>query len=207
MKKEEFTKQINPFIPLGASELVVLWLIKHPIKLIIKNDRKTKLGDFRAHPSTNKINQITINGGMNPYAFLITLVHEFAHAEVHEKYGRKVQAHGAEWKKTYQLLMLPYMESHIFPDPLHSVLLKHLRNPKASSHGDLNLVRTLALFDTQQKQEVIYLEDLPENSEFELNGKIFIKGEKRRTRFMCVEKGSNKKYTVSALAEINWMQE
>ena len=110
--------------------------------------------------------------------------------------------HGIEWKRAYQKLIIPYFEKEVFPEPLRSVFLHHLQNPKASSHGDLKLVRVLAQYDKSTKPKGLYLENLDKGVHFKLNGKEFIKGEKRRTRYMCSEIGTKRKFTVSALAEV-----
>lgn len=202
MNKADFINSIKTYIPNGSEELVAQWLIEHPTKLIIKNDRKTKLGDFRSAGSKSGINQITINGGLNPFSFLITLIHEFAHAEVFEQYGRRAQAHGKEWKNAYRDLMQKYFELSLFPEPLYSVLKKHMKNPKASSHADQHLVRALAQYDPEEKSKGIFLEELTEGAVFEVNGRKFIKGEKRRTRYMCFEYNGKRRYTVNALTEV-----
>jgi hypothetical protein len=202
MERAEFIRVISPFVPLGTAEYIMDWVEKNPINLNIKNNRKTKLGDFRSPRHNGEAPRISVNGGISRFEFLITLIHEFAHYEVFKKYGRNAQAHGVEWKTAYQELMFPYIERNTFPEPLHSVFIKHMMNPKASSHGDLNLVKALAMYDLIGKKGS-YLEDLPMGARFELNGKIFEKGQKRRTRFMCTEIASKKKYTVSALAEVN----
>ena len=203
MKRAEFLKTITPFVPVGSPETIIDWVEKHRMQLSIKNDRKTKLGDFRGALRAGEVHKISINGGLNPFEFLITLIHEFAHLVVFEQYGRKAQAHGPEWKRAYQQLIIPYFELNAFPEPLRSVFLKHMRNPKASSHGDLKMVRVLALYDTADNTKITYLESLDEGAHFELNGKVFIKGEKRRTRFMCKEVITHKLFTVSALAEVS----
>ncbi len=202
MKREEFIKIISPFVPEETADSIFDWVQKNPVNLNIKNNRKTKLGDFRAARNSMEPHRISVNGGINKYEFLITLIHEFAHLEVYNKHGRRAQAHGIEWKTAYQELMFPYVEKNIFPEPLHSVFVKHMINPKASSHGDLNMVRALAQYDKADISKGLYLEALELGAHFELNGKIFVKGEKRRTRFMCTEVASKRKFTVSALAEV-----
>ena len=57
---------------LGADQFdVVEIFLASNVKFKIVNGRKTKLGDFRASASGEK-HQITVNGDMNPYSFLIT---------------------------------------------------------------------------------------------------------------------------------------
>jgi len=81
------TSEIYKYIPQEASKLVDELIQKHPFELKIKNNRKTKHGDFRTAP--NGILKISINKDLNKYRFLITLIHEIAHLASHKKYGNK----------------------------------------------------------------------------------------------------------------------
>jgi hypothetical protein len=202
MKRQEFIKAISPFVPEGSASLIADWLIANPIYLSITKDRVTKLGDFRGKNVDSHIPKVTVNGGLNPYSFLITLLHEFAHAETYKKYGRNHQPHGDEWKSAYYRLMVPYMDGNIFPEPLLRVLRKHMRNPKASSHADLTLVKALAVYDKPKITDTIFLEQLPIGSVFAIRDKKFTKGEKRKSRFLCTELETNRQFTVSAMAEV-----
>jgi hypothetical protein len=47
-----------------------------------------------------------------------------------------------------------------------------------------------------------FLENIPKNSHFLLQGKEFIKGDLRRKRFLCEEITSKKKYLIHTLAEV-----
>lgn len=203
MTKEEYSKKIEPFVPPNTSDIITDWVFNRRINLKITRGRKTKLGDYKISLKPNAIPSISINGDQNKFAFLITLLHEFAHAQVFEKYGHNTKPHGEEWKSEYREIMVPYFERDIFPEPLRNTLLKHFRNPKASSHADLELVKALAKFDTPSETHIIRLEELEEGATFLISGKILTKGEKRRTRYMCYETGNpNRKYTVSAMAEV-----
>lgn len=207
MNKEEFVSIIKRYLPEQAAEPVANWVFSKPVKIIIKNNRKTKLGDFRSKRYNETKHTVTINSGLNPYEFLITLIHEFAHLEVYEEYGRNVQPHGMEWKNAYRGLMIEYFELDFFPRSLAIVLLKHMRNPKASSHSDLNLVRELALYDEKTGKGSLYLEDLQKGEVFFHGGKVFSKGEKRRTRYVCTDTYTFRKFTISALAKVIRHQE
>nr|WP_313791522.1 SprT-like domain-containing protein [Lacinutrix neustonica] len=52
---------------------------------------------------------MTINENLNHYKFLITLIHEIAHFEAYKAFGRYIKPHGLEWKRTFQKLMLPFI--------------------------------------------------------------------------------------------------
>jgi len=203
MTQAEFIKKIEVFLPNGSAPMVADWIRSNPVSLAITRDRTTKLGDCRLPMNKNVKPRITVNGGLNPYNFLITLIHECAHAVVFLKYGHGPKPHGEEWKMAYQQLMLPYLQKpEVFPEPLHKVLVRHMRNPSASANADAKLVNALAAFDAPLQDGMLPLSELPQGCKFELNGSIYIKEEKRRTRFFCTELSTKKKYTVSATARV-----
>jgi len=200
MTQQEYIKALSRYVPEGSAKLLSKWIFEYNIQLTITRSRKTKLGDFRTNSRDNKL-RISINGDLNPYSFLITLVHEIAHAMVHKKYNKRVKPHGWEWKECYQSLMIEFFELDVFPRELAIALLKYLRNPKASSNTDQELFLALRKFDQDQNQ-ITYLKDLKEGESFVLNNILFRKGKKQRTRYSCINLSNNREYRVSALAEV-----
>lgn len=189
------------YLPTGSVDMVMDWIVENNVHLKIAKRRNTKLGDYRAPNSRNPNHRISINHNLNPFAFLITFVHELAHLIVWEKHKNKVAPHGKEWKMEYRILMEPVLNKSIFPDELIVVLNKSIINSKASSSSDLHLSRILKKYDPQS--EGSNLEDLPINTIFQTEtGISFIKGEKRRTRFICVRVQDNKKYLFHPLTPV-----
>ena len=178
----------------------VLELLKHDHLVIkIKNERKTRHGDYRKLP--NNKHQITINANLNTYRFLITLIHEIAHFEAYQHHGRYIKPHGKEWKRIFQHLMLPMLNPQIFPEPLLPLLAKHFKNPKATSDSDATLALALKQFDAPNGK--IYVFEVPLGSHFKLyNGKVFAKGNKRTKRYECVEVKTGKIYLFNPNAEV-----
>jgi len=174
-------------------------IVRHRCHLTITRDRKTKAGDYR-HPYGKNGHRISVNGSLNQYAFLITLVHEMAHLVNWERHGRKVNPHGNEWKMAFQEEMLPYLRDAIFPDELLNQLRIHMKKPKSATVRDLELMRLLRNYDEPSGK--VLLEDIPENEEFQLGNKRFIKKEKLRKRYRCELVGTGKVYLVSAIAEV-----
>ncbi len=192
-------ESISDFIPKNATFLVESLLSKDNLVVKVKNERKTKHGDYRQLP--NGLHQITVNSNLNQYRFLITLIHEIAHFEAFQNYGRLIKPHGKEWKMTFQHLMLPFLTPEIFPVELLPLLAKHFKNPKASSDTDTQLALALKQFDEDSNKTYVF--QLSSGQKFRLyNGRVFIKGEQRRKRIECVEVKTGKLYLFNPNAEV-----
>lgn len=96
--------------------------------------------------------------------------------------------------------MLPMLNDQVFPDDVLRVLASHMKNPKASSTSDNKLYLVLRRYD--QSPEGTLLRELDSGVTFLFNKKIYRKIEKRRTRSLCVELNSNRKYLISETAPV-----
>jgi len=193
------SNQLYNYLPTHAMLGVLKLLDTDDLSIKIKKERKTRHGDYRSLP--NGKHQITINSNLNKYRFLITLIHEIAHFEAYKAYGKFIKPHGVEWKRTFQHLMLPFLNPKIFPNVLLPLLAKHFKNPKASSDTDVNLALALKKFDAPNGKTYIF--QIPLGSIFKLyNGKIFKMGNKRVKRFECEEVKTGKLYLFNPNAEV-----
>ena len=191
--------QLEMHLPKAALQPVADILARYTVDVSIKNSRKTKHGDYQHR--LDGTDKITLNKTDNPYRFLITLIHELAHLVAFKKFGFAIKPHGKEWKDTYTLLMLPFLKTEIFPDPILRALAKHMKNPKASTDRDFKLVMLLKAHDKSPVKTYIF--ELPEGAIFKIyNGKEFIKGSKKRTRYECLERATNRRYMISPHAEV-----
>jgi hypothetical protein len=117
--------------------------------------------------------------------------------------GKKRPApHGKEWKTHFQYLITPLLNESIFPQEVLTPLTLHMKNPPASSTRDLKLMKSIKLFDLGDKTNVFHLEDVPDLQTFLFKNRKFQKIEKRRTRALCLELQSKRKYTIPLLAEV-----
>ena len=190
---------LQNFIPQAAFDQVTQLLSHDNLVVKIKQERKTRHGDYRRLP--NGKHQITINSNLNTYRFLITLIHEIAHFEAYKSYGKMIKPHGLEWKSVFQHLMLPFLRPEIFPMDVLPLLARHFKNPKASSDSDTVLALKLKQYDAPNGKTFIF--EVPEGATFRLyNGKLFRKGPKRRTRFECTELASGRLYVFNPNAEV-----
>jgi len=191
--------ELEKHLPANLAVEMLEILKKKNTQLTITKKRSTKLGDYRRPSSKVNYHRISVNGSLNKYAFLITLVHELAHLEVYEQYKNKVLPHGIEWKNTFGKMLSNLLARNIFPDIISIELSKYAQNPKASSVSDVNLMLALKKFDEGNSP---ILNDLPNQAVFQIGKKIFEKGKKRRTRYLCKELNTNRLYVISGLAEI-----
>lgn len=187
------------FIPAEAQLMVKELLTVDHLSIKVKNERKTRHGDYRQLP--NGKHQITVNANLNPYRFLMTLIHEIAHFEAYKAYGRQIKPHGKEWKRTFQHVMLPFLRPEIFPIELLPLLAKHFKNPKASSDTDAELSLALKLYN--EANDTTFVFEVPIGHTFKLyNGRVFKRGKQRRKRFECVELKTGKLYLFNPNAEV-----
>lgn len=198
MDRKNYHKILSEYVPEYSLEYVIDLLERYPLHLKITRERQTKHGDFRMQ--NNRQPQITINYNLNSYAFLITLLHELAHFINYKNHKRRVAPHGTEWKNEFKNLMSPLLRPEVFPDELLKVLSKHMIDPKASSNSDPKLVLALKKYDTPTDK--ILLHTLTPGTQFILNQMHLTLGEKRRTRYLCEEVKSKKKYLVNQNAEV-----
>jgi hypothetical protein len=194
------------YIPEKAVQPIVDWLHKNEVLLKISRERKTKLGDFRVEPN-GKRPRISVNFNLNRYAFLITLVHEMAHAEVfwNRRAFKRIQAHGPEWQKCFSQLMEPFLNTSIFPESLLPVLRNYFEKPKASSASDINLMLALKAFDEDSNS--LQLLELARGDRFIFRNQKFELIQKNRTRFQCRNLQNKRLYLIHGLAEVEISKE
>lgn len=204
-KSRTIRQALSDYIPEDAVQMAASWFDNNHVILRITRNRSTKLGDFRGAPS-DKPSYISVNHNLNKYSFLITLLHEMAHADVHFKYSRRIQPHGKIWKAAYQNIAAPYLQTNIFPDNLRNVYRNYLSNPQASSTSYLPLASLLKEYDNNSGEITVSM--LQAGALFEhSNGKIFRVIEKLRKRYRCFCIDNKKTYLFSPIAVIKPLQD
>lgn len=195
-EKVDLIKRLQRFIPEEASAAIAEKIIAENVKLTITKKRKTKLGDYRAPGQKIGYHRISINGDLNPYMFLLVLLHEFAHLEVWNNHKHRVKGHGDEWKDSYRKLYNDY--SQCFPEDVNEIILTHFKNLKATTCNDPYLTKHLMHMDSEDP--ILLLHDLEKNEKFETMGRAFQIISKRRTRYLCKDLMNKKNYLVSGSA-------
>ncbi|MBS1597824.1 MAG: SprT-like domain-containing protein [Bacteroidetes bacterium] len=200
-KKEAPLSYLQKFLPERSGQLVLDYLHQYKIHLTITRERKTILGDYR-HATDFEHHRISINGNLNKYAFLITLIHELGHLVTFMQYGNRVQSHGKEWKYAYRKILEHFIALNIFPEDILLAFQKSIHNLPASSCADEDLMRILRRYDANI-EGLLLVEQISEGRLFSIdNGKIFKKGKKIRKRFQCEEISTGKVYLFSPIYEV-----
>lgn len=188
------------YMPAPAAPIIAKWIDYFQCEFKISKYRTTKLGDYR-HPFKGKGHKISVNNDLNPYAFLVTTVHEFAHLLTWNEHKHKAKPHGLEWKNNFKKMMDPFFAKEVFPAEIHHTIINYLNNPAASSCTDLTLARALKKYDTHLS--TIRVEELTIDAVFTLkDGRKFKRGERIRKRYRCECLDNGKIYLFNPLAEV-----
>ncbi|MBW4891094.1 SprT-like domain-containing protein [Mucilaginibacter sp. HMF5004] len=198
-------KILETYLPPKAAPLISRWIDYFVCEFKVSRNRNSKFGDYR-HPYGSDGHRISVNYDLNPYAFLVTTVHEFAHLHTWNEHKHKVKPHGAEWKANFKRMMQPFFEMEVFPPDVKKAITGYLDNPAASSCSDLNLYRSLRQYDAP-KPDHLTVEKLPAKALFKLkDGRVFQKEERLRKRYRCVEISSKRVYLFSPVAEVELVE-
>ena len=170
---------IESYVPEGSHDILKNIVDRYSGNIRLSRSRKSKWGDFRW--IKNGMTSITINNDLNKDAFLVTLLHEIAHAQVYKWDSPEAKAHGKEWKIRFNNLLLPFINANVFKEEVSQALGKQLNEIKSN----------------------LTLEKLTFGSQFETNqGKRYRLGRKRRTRYECIELNSGLIFAVHPLTEV-----
>src|SRR6185295_7231652 len=192
-KKEVPIGQLQDYLPPGTYEEVLSYLRQYKVHLTAARERKSILGDYR-HSTHHANHRISVNGNLNPYSFLITLLHELAHLLTFEQFGNKVLSHGREWKAIYVNILAQFLQHRVFPNDIETELVRSLKNPAATTCAEDGLLRVLRKYDTKESHHRL-VEEIETNKLFRTyDGRVFKKQEKLRKRFKCVEIETGKVY-------------
>jgi hypothetical protein len=200
-RKEAPIDYLRRWIPEKAAELALEYLNHYHVHLTITRERKSVLGDYR-HATRNSNHRISVNGNLNTYSFLITLIHELAHLVTFMEHSNRVASHGKEWKAIYRKILEEFIRLGVFPTDILASLKKSLHNLPASSCADEDLMRILKRYD-DNSGGLLLVEQVAEGACFLLEDmRVFRKGKKLRKRYQCVELATGKLYLFSPIYEV-----
>ena len=199
---------LSHYLPDNTLEDVLGFINRYKVQLTITRARKSVLGDYRnAHGGEG--HRISVNGNLNKYSFLITLLHELAHLVTYEVHRHKVAPHGREWKDNYAIILRGFLEKQIFPADIAQELHRSLHNLGASSCSEPGLMRVLRNYDRETATIGLNLvEDLKPGQWFVTrDNKVYIMEKKIRTRYLCTAYPSGKQYLFNGLYEIKILEQ
>lgn len=204
-KKEVPIDHLQQYLPPGTSNAVTGFLQQYKVHLTIARERTTILGDYR-HRTNEANHRISVNGNLNHYSFLLTLLHELAHLLTFEQYGNKVLSHGKEWKFIFGGLLKQFINDDVFPPDIKTAVTSSLNNPAASSCAEEGLQRVLRKYNSEANNNQLVEEILTGSLFRTKDGRVFRKGEKLRKRFKCTEVKTGRVYLFSPVYEIELLQ-
>ena len=200
-KAQHSFEALKQYLPDRSFDLVMPLILAHKVHLTVTRERQTKLGDYR-NAWGGQNHRISVNGNLNKYAFLITLLHELAHLLAFEQFGNRIAPHGREWKRVYAGVLHDFLKQGLFPEDISQELMRTLKNPGASTCSEDGLQRVLLRYD-QRKPGVKMVEELAAGQRFVLpNGRVFIRGEQLRKRIKCFELPGMRAFLFSPLYEV-----
>jgi len=197
---------LEKYLPKKAVTDACRFLEYGDIPLKIVPPRKTIHGSYRMSSSGRK-HFITVNNNLNRYAFLITLLHEIAHA--HAYVNHKAKGHQKEWKIYFRQLLNHFIAMDVFPADIQTALELHIRKIKYSDSIDINLTKILRKYDSNINidQKTIYLQEIPKNTVFLHERVTFRKEKPLRKYILCKNLTNNKMYRCHPLMMVSVVEE
>ena len=204
-RSERFREILSPFLPPAALDDMVRYIINYSIHLKITRERHSKLGDYRLPTPQQPGHTISVNGNLNPHAFLLVLLHELAHMLTYLDCGRSVRPHGHEWQRHYSQLLQHYTDVGGFPSDVVPVLREYTSRIPLSRRLEREIDRRLQVI--VQPENSVKLDTLPAGSFFRLCGRArtFELMERQRTRWKCRDITTGRLYMVSADAMVEML--
>jgi hypothetical protein len=192
---------LKKYVPEKSIPYCLDWIVEHKINLRITRSRSSKYGDYRP-PQKGLGHRISVNHDLNPYAFLITFIHEVAHLNQWKRKKMIIVPHGKDWKEEYKKLMIPMLHAHIFPPDVVQALRSYMENPSATSCSDHELLRTLRKYDKEEDKWTT-LEEIAFGTTFKIRtGRVFVKRDRLRKNYSCMEVRTKSTYFINPITEV-----
>lgn len=201
--KNYFVEKIGDKFPPETIDFVYDIFSNEKFSLKSTAPRASKKGDFRYFPNTGKSPVISINGDLCTYEFLLVFLHEVAHYNLYAKrIIRNVPSHGVEWKVEYFNLIQQLLTTCALPDDIAETFEKYTRNIKSSSAFDMDLETVFQKYRTHSDESLTNLNQLKVGDKFIFKRDIFELNEFLRTRTICTNLRSNRKFYIHGAAYV-----
>ena len=192
-------------LPNGVRGYISELCQRYPTEVRTVPRRATKLGDHRPPTPAVPWHRITLNDDLNPQAFCVTLLHEFAHLATHvEHAGRRcrLRPHGREWQQQFAAILRPVIENRLLPEDVVVALDRATARPRAATCSDRQLLLVLSRYDAGGER-LCRVEELSPGMLFETeSGRRFVLGTRLRSRYRCLEVTTGAEYRVHGLARV-----
>jgi SprT protein len=191
---------LEPHLPEGAIALAAKWFDTPNLTVKLVSGRKYRLGSYRHHMDGRHF--ISLSVDQDCYTLLITMAHEVAHMQALQEWGRKIAPHGSEWQSKCRELLLEAAQLPSLPQDIRTSILMVAKAPGGTHLNHPGVAETFMKYNSRYTGMKL-LHQLPENSRFALSdGRIFIKGIKKRTRYVCLAEWDQRNYMVSGSAPV-----
>lgn len=204
MSPETYKSILANYLPSPAIDPIYDFMNHYSVHFHITRQRTSKLGDYRWPQPKHNYQEISVNGNLNKYEFLMVLLHEMAHLNTHQRYATEVQPHGHEWQEQYALLLKDYL--NCFPDDIAELIVAYTHRIPLSRTIEKRIDAQLKHYNEGYVEtECLTVNNLAPGICFRIKAKpqkVFRTIEKRRTRWLCEEAHSGQKFLVSGEAEI-----
>ena len=201
---DNFKKGLAKYVPAEAVNPLFDFMAEHKVHLHITRERYSKLGDYRWPQPQHRYHEISINGNLNKYHFLMVLLHEMAHLNTWLQHGNTIQPHGHEWQANYARLINLYLP--LFPTDVSVLLQRYTARIPLSRTIEKQIDAQLRHYNPDYTpSQDITLNDLTPGTRFHIASRPnhhFQALEKRRTRWICLNLADGKKYLVSGTAVV-----
>ena len=201
---DNFKKGLAKYVPAEAVNPLFDFMAEHKVHLHITRERYSKLGDYRWPQQGHSFHEISVNGNLNPYHFLLVLLHEMAHLDTWQQYKNSIQPHGHEWQANYARLINLYLP--LFPTDVSVLLQRYTARIPLSRTIEKQIDSQLRHYNPDYTpSQDITLNDLTPGTRFHIASRPdhhFQALEKRRTRWICLNLADGKKYLVSGTAVV-----
>ncbi len=189
---------IRPHISAAWVAPLAKILRRVPVLVRIAGRRKSKHGDHRLAAGKG-YSIISVNNSGNPWQFVLTLLHELAHAEVAHECGAKAAPHGREWKTAFRRLLTGHLD--LFPADLQPAVADYARHPLYSTSSHPQLAAALRCHDTTDHRPTVA--ELEDGEQFTLDGRLVLTRQRLlRKRYLCTA-ADGKEYHVSPAARVH----
>ncbi|MCJ8152826.1 SprT-like domain-containing protein [Chryseobacterium sp. SSA4.19] len=189
-------QSLEKYLPQSTLPYLKIWFADYYIHIKVTRNRDSKLGDYRKLPDHS--HEITINSTLVPQLFFFVLTHELAHLIAFEKYGRRISAHGHEWKKTFSEMLLESLS--VYEENLRPVILKFSKSPKANFMASPDLVKYFHI--ETQDDNLIFIEKLEKGDLFMYRNEKYLLEGLIKKNYLCKNLATGRKYSFKPLARV-----